>query len=51
MPFDMGETLAQRLGQRATFVPFPGEGHELSEWGVLAVANRWLAARTTALGR
>jgi pimeloyl-ACP methyl ester carboxylesterase len=42
VPFDMGETLAARFGARATFVPFAGEGHELSEAGVQAVAARWL---------
>jgi pimeloyl-ACP methyl ester carboxylesterase len=42
VPFDMGQTLASRLGREATFVPFPGEGHVLSEFGVLAVAAKWL---------
>ena len=45
VPFDMGETLAQRFGAKATFVPFPGEGHELSEAGVQAVAAKWLRAQ------
>ncbi len=44
VPFDMGETLARRFGARATFVPFAGEGHELSEAGVQAVAAKWLRA-------
>jgi fermentation-respiration switch protein FrsA (DUF1100 family) len=48
VPFDMGETLAARFGRHATFVPFPGEGHELSEFGVLAVADRWLHAHKLA---
>ena len=42
VPFDMAETLAARLGKRATFVPIPGGGHDLPEWDVLAVAQRWL---------
>ena len=42
VPFDMGETLAQHLGAKATFVPFPGQGHDLSEFGVQAVADKWL---------
>ncbi len=49
VPFDMGQTLARRLGAQATFVPFPGQGHELSEDGVQAVADRWL--RTHRAGR
>src|SRR5262249_40891652 len=28
VPFDMGETLARLFGKRATFVAFPGAGHE-----------------------
>ena len=44
VPFDMGETLAKRLAPHATFVPFPGEGHELSEFGILTVAAKWLHA-------
>jgi pimeloyl-ACP methyl ester carboxylesterase len=48
VPFDMGETLARLLGRRATFVPFEGGGHELPEWGVQAVAERWLRARPLA---
>lgn len=42
VPFDMGETLARLFGKHATFVPFPGGGHELPEWGVQAVADKWL---------
>ena len=49
VPFDMGETLATRL--HATFVAFPGEGHELSEFEVLAVAAKWLQARMPAATR
>jgi hypothetical protein len=51
VPFDMGKTLAARLGRHATFVPFPGEGHELSEFGVLAVAAKWLNAHPLAAAR
>jgi alpha-beta hydrolase superfamily lysophospholipase len=44
VPFDMAQTLATRLGNRATFVPIPGGGHDLPEWDVLAIAQRWLRA-------
>jgi pimeloyl-ACP methyl ester carboxylesterase len=44
VPFDMGETLAHRLGRHATFVPFPGGGHNLPTWSVAAVADKWLSA-------
>ncbi len=42
VPFDMGQTLAARLAPRATFVLFPGGGHDLPEWTVFAAADRWL---------
>jgi uncharacterized protein len=45
VPFDMAQTLASRLGRRATFVPIPGGGHDLPQWDVLAIAQRWLGAR------
>jgi fermentation-respiration switch protein FrsA (DUF1100 family) len=51
VPFDMGETLAGRFGTRATFVPFAGEGHELSEAGVQAVAAKWLQAHMSVTAR
>jgi pimeloyl-ACP methyl ester carboxylesterase len=51
VPFDMGQTLAHLLGRRATFVPFAGGGHELPEWGVQDVAERWLRAHASALAR
>jgi len=44
VPFEMGETLAHRLGRHATFVPFPGGGHNLPTWSVAAVADKWLSA-------
>jgi fermentation-respiration switch protein FrsA (DUF1100 family) len=44
VPFDMGETLSRLFGGRATFVPFPNEGHGLPEGGVRAVADKWLRA-------
>jgi hypothetical protein len=44
VPFDMAQTLAARLGRRATFVPIPGGGHDLPERDVLAIAGRWLRA-------
>jgi pimeloyl-ACP methyl ester carboxylesterase len=49
VPFDMGQTLAHRLGPKATFVPFPGQGHELSEFGVQAVADKWLHTQAAVL--
>jgi hypothetical protein len=48
VPFDMGETLAGRLGERATLVPFPGGGHVLPEAGVFKVAETWLRRREPA---
>jgi fermentation-respiration switch protein FrsA (DUF1100 family) len=51
VPFDMGERLAERFGAKATFVPFAGEGHELSETGVQAVAAKWLRAHISVAAR
>jgi fermentation-respiration switch protein FrsA (DUF1100 family) len=51
VPFDMGETLSRLFGPRATFVPFPGEGHALPAWGVRAVADKWLRAHAFRLAR
>jgi fermentation-respiration switch protein FrsA (DUF1100 family) len=48
VPFDMGTTLARLFGRHATFVAFPGEGHNLPEPGVQAVADKWLRAQTAA---
>jgi hypothetical protein len=45
VPFDMAQALAARLGRRATFVPIPGGGHDLPEWTVFAIADRWLHAQ------
>jgi hypothetical protein len=42
VPFDMAQTLAQRLGAQATFVPLPGEGHDLSAYAVQTIADKWL---------
>jgi fermentation-respiration switch protein FrsA (DUF1100 family) len=50
VPFDMGETLSRLFGPRATFVPFPGEGHELPARGVRAVADKWLRTHASAFG-
>ena len=46
VPFDMGERLARLFGGRARLIPFPGEGHVLPEWGVQAVADKWLKTVT-----
>ena len=48
VPFDMGQTLATRLGHRATFVPIAGGGHNLPARTVLAISDNWLRARMPA---
>jgi uncharacterized protein len=45
VPFDMGETLARAFGRRATFVDFPGAGHDMVLWTLTPVATQWLKAR------
>ncbi|HWA03870.1 MAG TPA: alpha/beta hydrolase [Rhizomicrobium sp.] len=43
VPFDMGETLAQRFGAEATFVAIPNRGHnDLGTGDLLPVAGEWL---------
>jgi fermentation-respiration switch protein FrsA (DUF1100 family) len=43
VPFAMGETLAQRFGRQARFVPIRGGGHnDLSGATLLPIVERWL---------
>jgi hypothetical protein len=42
VPFDMGETLAQRLGARATFVPLDDVGHIPHQIDLTPFVEKWL---------
>jgi fermentation-respiration switch protein FrsA (DUF1100 family) len=42
VPFDMGETLTQRLGARATFVPLDGVGHVPHQIDLTPFVEKWL---------
>ena len=42
VPFDMGETLAQRLGARATFVPLDSVGHVPHQIDLSPFVEKWL---------
>jgi pimeloyl-ACP methyl ester carboxylesterase len=50
IPFDMGETLAGRFGKQATFVPFPGVGHEPHRANLASIVVPWLLAHASQAG-
>ncbi len=51
VPFDMAQTLAQRLGAQAAFVPLPGQDHNLSAYAVQQIADKWLRVHEPAGAR